>query len=183
VADSSGSSQRTIVLVLAGAAVVLAVVGVVLLRGPNDDERGAPEAGTGVATALRGATAATAPFAGLTEARLALGDRCLRIAIADDAAERQQGLRGVTDLGGYDGMLFVYDSDHDGRFTMSGTPLPLDIGWYAKDGTPVDRTTMEPCLDGNDATCPLYAAERKYRYALETEAGDGGAGSIGACPT
>jgi uncharacterized membrane protein (UPF0127 family) len=183
VSDSRPSSQRVIALVLAAVAVVLAVVGVVLLRNGNDDDRGAPEAGTGVATALRGATAAAAPFAGLTEARLALGERCLRIAIADESAERHQGLRGVTDLGDYDGMLFVYDSDHDGPFTMSGTPLPLDIGWYAKNGTPVDRTTMRPCLDGTDATCPLYPAAGKYRYALETEAGHGGGGSIGSCPT
>jgi uncharacterized membrane protein (UPF0127 family) len=183
VSDSRASSQRAIALGLAVVAVVLAVVGVVLIRGPNDDDPGAPEPGTGVATALRGATAAAAPFAGLTEARLALGDRCLRIAIADESAERHDGLRGVTDLGDYDGMLFVYDADHDGPFTMSGTPLPLDIAWYAKDGTPVHRTTMKPCLEGTDATCPLYAADGKYRYALETEAGHGGGGSIGSCPT
>ena len=122
-----------------------------------------------------------APFAGLTEARLALGERCLRVAIADETTERQQGLRNVTDLGPYDGMLFVYGSDSDAQFTMSSTPLPLDIGWYAADGSPVDRTTMQPCPTGTDASCPLYASSGRYRYALETPAGGGSAGAIGAC--
>jgi uncharacterized membrane protein (UPF0127 family) len=177
------SSRRAIALVLLAVAVVFAVVGVALLRGPNDGERSEPEAGTDVATALQGAKPAVAPFAGLTEARLGLEGNCLRVVVADQATERHEGLRGLTDLGDYDGMLFVYGSDTDARFTMSGTPLPLDIGWYAQDGTPVDHTTMQPCLDGTDATCPVYASQRNYRYALETAAGHGGTGPIGACPS
>ena len=132
--------------------------------------------------ALDAATPASAPFAGLTEVRLALGDRCLKVVIADENNERIQGLRDVTDLGGYDGMLFVYGSDTDARFTMAGTPLPLDITWYTADGGPVSSTTMRPCVDGSDATCPVYASAAKYRYALETAAGHGGSGAIGACP-
>jgi uncharacterized membrane protein (UPF0127 family) len=182
VSSPNGASRRLIAvaIVLAVVAGVLLVVGVVLLRG-SDDGPDAPAAGTGVAAALDDATEAVAPFVGLTEARLALGDRCLRVAIADEAAERHQGLRGVTDLGDYDGMLFIHESDTESLFTMAGTPLPLDIGWYTSDGAPVNRTTMQPCLEGNDASCPLYESRGKYRYALETEAGQGGGGAIGSC--
>ena len=56
-----------------------------------------------------------------------------------NSAERIQGLRAVTDLGAYDGMLFVFPSDAFARFTMAQTPLPLDIGWYTSDRAPVDR--------------------------------------------
>jgi uncharacterized membrane protein (UPF0127 family) len=166
---------------LAIVAVFLSVLGVMMLRSSVDSTRGRPEPGTGVATALAGATRAEAPFAGLTEAHLALGDRCLRVAIADMPGERQQGLRGITNLDDYDGMLFVYAANTDAQFTMAGTPLPLDIGWYAADGSLVDRTTMQPCREGNDTDCPLYASKGPFRYVLETQAGHGSAAPIGAC--
>ena len=175
------SNRLPIAVAVAIVVVFLVALSAVILRssvgGPSQ-----AEAGTGVAHALDGATAASAPFAGLTEARLALGDRCLKVAIADENNERVQGLRDITDLGDYDGMLFVYSSDTTARFTMAGTPLPLDIAWYAADGHPVSATTMQPCVEGSDATCPVYASSGKYRYALETAAGHGGSGAIGACP-
>ena len=66
---------------------------------------------------------------------------------------------------------------------MSRTPLPLDITFYAADGTPVSSTRMTPCPDGTDATCPTYASGGRFRYALETEAGSGASGApIGSCP-
>jgi uncharacterized membrane protein (UPF0127 family) len=176
------SNRLGIAIAITIVVVFLAALSAVIMRSSVGSLKSEAEPGTGVARALDDATAARAPFAGLTEARLALGDRCLRVAIADENTERVQGLRDVTDLGDYDGMLFVYGSDTDARFTMAGTPLPLDITWYTADGRPVSSTTMRPCLEGSDATCPVYAASRKYRYALETAAGHGGAGVIGACP-
>ena len=175
------SNRVPIAIAIAIVVVFLVALSAVVMRSSVGGQSKA-EAGTGVAEALDGATAARAPFAGLTEVQLALGDRCLKVAIADENNERIQGLRDVTDLGGYDGMLFVYGSDTDARFTMAGTPLPLDITWYAADGRPVSSTSMRPCVDGSDATCPVYASAAKYRYALETAAGHGGSGAIGACP-
>jgi uncharacterized membrane protein (UPF0127 family) len=176
------SARFVIALGLSVFGVVLAILGFIALRGGVEHTTAKAEPGTGVSTALGHTAAAHAPFRGLTEARLGLDDRCLHVLVADTDSERHEGLRGVTDFAGYDGMLFVYDSDSLARYTMSGTPTPLDIGWYAADGSPVDHTTMTPCLDGNDATCPIYASEGSYRYALETAAGQGGTGSIGACP-
>jgi len=178
----SDRARNVMLLALTVFGVVLAIGAFIALRGGVDNSASKPQPNTGVATALATATTATEPFSGLTSARLGVGGRCLHIVIADADTERVAGLRDVTDLGDYDGMLFVYGSDTDARFTMSGTPLPLDIGWYAADGTPVDRTTMTPCIDGSDASCPVYASSGRYRYALETPAGQGGAGAIGACP-
>jgi uncharacterized membrane protein (UPF0127 family) len=123
---------------------------------------------------------ARSPFAQFDEARVSVGARCVRVLVASTLAQRVQGLRDVRSLAPYDGMIFVFPSDTTARFTMANTPMPLDIGWYASDGAPVDRTQMTPCA-GTDRTCPAYASKKKYRYALETPAGGLGAGAIGAC--
>ena len=36
----------------------------------------------------------------------------------------------VTDLQGYDGMLFKFSSDYTGAFYMKDTPLPLSIAFF-----------------------------------------------------
>jgi uncharacterized membrane protein (UPF0127 family) len=100
--------------------------------------------------------------------------------IARTTEQRGQGLREVTSLAPYDGMLFVFPEDSDARFTMSNTPMPLDITFLDANGQPVDTTTMRPCLDGSDADCPVYASKGPYRYALERPAGSGG-GAISTC--
>lgn len=91
---------------------------------------------------------------------------------AATSAARQQGLMGVTDLGPADGMVFVYDDPATGRFWMGGTPLPLDIAWFAGDGAFVSATSMTPCLDGLRSDCPRYGADGPYELALEVPAGD-----------
>ncbi len=126
-------------------------------------------------------TPASAPFAAFIDARVAVGDDCLRVLVASSEEQRVQGLRDVTDFGAYDGMLFVFPNTTSAKFTMANTPMPLDIGWYASDGAPVDHTTMEPCPEGTDSTCPAYASDGKYRFALETARGGLGSGSLGGC--
>jgi uncharacterized membrane protein (UPF0127 family) len=90
------------------------------------------------------------------------------VAVADSPALRVQGLRGVADLGGLDGMLFSFPEDSTAAFTMRGTLIPLDIAFFTAGGTLVDRLEMVPC---NADPCPSYRASGPYRYALETPAG------------
>lgn len=97
--------------------------------------------------------------------------------LADSAAQRARGLMEVTDLGGYDGMLFRWDSDTRGAFHMKDTPLPLSIAWFGADGRLVSATDMEPCLGGG--TCPVYEAAGPYRFALEVPKGRLGSLGIG----
>jgi uncharacterized membrane protein (UPF0127 family) len=124
---------------------------------------------------------AAPPFGFFDEARIAVGGRCLRVLVASTLDQRVQGLRDVRSLAPYDAMMFAFPSDTSARFTMAQTPLPLDIGWYASSGAPVDRATMQPCPFGTDESCPTYASHKKYRYALETAAGGLGSGALGAC--
>ncbi|MDZ4827425.1 MAG: DUF192 domain-containing protein [Actinomycetota bacterium] len=175
-----GLAFALVVVVLMGTA----FFGYMLRASLDDDDDGVARAaaGTSPADALAATTDAFPPFDGFTESYVGTDDRCLRVVIADESDERVQGLRGVSDLGNYDGMLFVFGEDSHSSFTMADTLIPLDIGWYDANGDPVDRTVMQPCPDA-EVECPPYAARGPYRYALETEAGSGGGGSIGACPS
>jgi uncharacterized membrane protein (UPF0127 family) len=132
--------------------------------------------------AFASSTPAAAPFGQFSEARVAVGPNCLRVLVASSVTQRVQGLRDVRSIAPYDGMLFVFPSDTDARFTMAATQLPLEARFFSARGTPVDDVSMSPCPKGSDATCPVYAAKSRYRYALERPAGSGAAsGALGAC--
>jgi uncharacterized membrane protein (UPF0127 family) len=124
---------------------------------------------------------AGSPFAAFGETRLKLGDRCLRVLVAQTEGQRVQGLRDVRSLAPYDGMIFVYARDTNVRFTMANTPLPLDITFFDADGKPVDHTQMTPCPTGDDSTCPVYGSRPRFRYALERSAPASGGGALGTC--
>lgn len=134
-----------------------------------------------LADALVGQRPAMDPLAGFGEAQVALGGRCSRVAVADEPGERTRGLRGVEGLGAYDGMLFVFPDDGAYRFTMAGTLIDLDIGFYDADGRLVDSEEMTPCRDGDDRSCPLYESRGPFRYALEMTGGALGSGGLSTC--
>ncbi len=170
-------STRARLAVAAAVAVVSAIgIGIIVVRWVSDD--GGSNAA--VPPDLR-STAAVAPFAGYREVRVAARDRCARVVVADTPALRARGLRGVADLGPYAGMLFVQPADADITFTMAGVTDPIDIAWFAADGTRVDSTTMRPCPDADVANCPEYRSRHAYRYAIETPAGSTPGVSVSPC--
>jgi uncharacterized membrane protein (UPF0127 family) len=91
--------------------------------------------------------------------------------VADTVEERGRGLMGVTDLGDAAGMLFVFDAPGLARFYMWQTPMPLDIAYFAADGTFVDSASMEPCLQPPADACARYAPDAPYQLALELPSG------------
>ena len=95
--------------------------------------------------------------------------RCGCALLADTPARRARGLMHVRDLGGYDGMLFVFPDDTTGSFYMKDTVLPLSIAWFQADGDFVSATDMDPC--GERDPCPTYAPTGAYRLALEVVQG------------
>jgi uncharacterized membrane protein (UPF0127 family) len=159
-------------LVVAFGALTAAVVIVVGVRSSESDVGRLGFAAT---------SAAPAPFGDFSQARIAVGRRCLLVLVAATENQRVQGLRGVRSLP-FDGMVFVFPRDTDAQFTMAETPTPLDITFFAAGGAPVDGTEMAPCPSGTDATCPAYASKRRYRYALERPVGSAAAsGALGGC--
>jgi uncharacterized membrane protein (UPF0127 family) len=75
---------------------------------------------------------------------------------------------GVADLGALRGMLFVWPDDVSSGFWMKDTLIPLDIAFFAADGSLVDRLSMVPC---EADPCPSYRPSGPYRTALEVPAG------------
>ncbi len=90
---------------------------------------------------------------------------------AEDDAQRARGLMEVTDpeLGGYDGMLFIYPGPKDGAFWMRNTPMPLSIAYFDQDGALISTVDMTPCEDSPN--CPGYPPDSPFTYALEVPQG------------
>ena len=151
-------------------------IGIIVVGWASDDT---PSRGN--APRSLGEINAVAPFEGYLEVRVATPDRCARLVVADTAERRERGLRGFADLGPYSGMLFAQPEDSDTTFTMSGVRDPLDIAWFAADGSRVDSTTMRPCPDAGAAQCPQYRSRVPYRYAVETPAGSAPGVSVSPC--
>jgi len=93
--------------------------------------------------------------------------RCALLAETD--AQQGRGLMERRDLAGYDGMIFRFPTDTTLTFYMLNTPLPLSIAFFDSAGRFVSATDMAPCI--HQPTCPTYAADRPYRFALEVPQG------------
>ncbi len=98
-------------------------------------------------------------------------DQPVQVWIADSTEERARGLMEVTDLGDADGMLFVFDDPSVHRFYMWQTPMPLDIAFFAADGTFIGSAAMDPCLEPSADVCVRYDADEPFQFALEVPAG------------
>jgi uncharacterized membrane protein (UPF0127 family) len=164
----SGGLIAAVVLFSLGG--VLLVYAAVQALGDGDPAPANAE-GTTLGAALRKAEPADDPFAGWTAAEITVGNREMDVVIADEVDERGQGMRGRADLGPYGGMIFVYGADTQPAFTMSGVPVPLDIGFYSATGDELDRLEMVPC-EAIDSECPAYLADAPFRFAIETLTGE-----------
>lgn len=103
----------------------------------------------------------------VTSSGLATPERCALL--ADTDLERQKGLMGRTDLGGYDAMIFRFDADTANTFFMRNVPMALSIAWFDASGLFVSGTDMEPCPDQEG--CPQYPPAGPYRFAIEVQKG------------
>lgn len=128
--------------------------------------------GVGVGDEVDGRT----PLAGFGQVAATItaedGSTCeVCLLAAETADQRERGLMEVTDpeLGGYDGMVFVYGAPTAGAFWMRDTPMPLSIAYFDVDGRLVSTVDMEPCEDSPD--CPSYPADAPFGYALEVPQG------------
>jgi uncharacterized protein len=100
--------------------------------------------------------------------------------LAETEADRAQGLMDVSSVGDKSGMVFRFGGETTARFYMYRTKLPLDIAFLAGDGHVVSIVSMEPCLAGDAAACPLYAASAPYVDAIEVPTG--ALGRLGIVP-
>lgn len=111
----------------------------------------------------------TGDLVGVEVVEATIDGRPMLLADASTPEGRRQGLRGVTDLGDLDGMLFSWGGETvSTSFTMAGTVIPLDIAFFDADGRFVDGFEMIPC---EAEPCPSYVASGAYAFAVETPAG------------
>ena len=83
----------------------------------------------------------------------------------------EDGMRGLEDFMGADGMLFVFDEDVDPTavgWVMDGVAFPLDIAWFDGDGVLLGTATMPICAV---EPCPVHRAPAPYRWAVEAPIG------------
>jgi uncharacterized membrane protein (UPF0127 family) len=91
--------------------------------------------------------------------------------------QRSRGLMWVTNLGGRNGMVFVYEEDRSTSFTMRNTLIDLSIAFFDAQGRFMDAFDMEPC---REEPCRNYPTPNGFRLALEVPAGDLGRWGIGS---
>ncbi len=101
---------------------------------------------------------------GLVSARV--DDIEVHIAIASDTESRRQGLMGRASMGRDEGMLLAYPRQLIIRLWMLSTHLPLDVGFFDRDGILVGITSMEP-----DGGIKIHQSPRPCVYALEMNRG------------
>jgi uncharacterized membrane protein (UPF0127 family) len=90
----------------------------------------------------------------------------IRVALADDADERNQGLMDVNQMASDAGMLFIFPNEEQRSFYMANTPLPLDIMFVSSDSTIVRI---------HHNTAPFNSSQlpsgKPAKFVVETNAG------------
>ncbi|MEC7765260.1 MAG: DUF192 domain-containing protein [Pseudomonadota bacterium] len=84
---------------------------------------------------------------GQVDLRGDFGTARFSVDIADDDAERAQGLMFVESLPSGQGMLFIYESPRPASFWMKNTLIPLDMIFVGADG--VVRNVHENAVPGD----------------------------------
>lgn len=97
---------------------------------------------------------------------IAVGPKPVRMQLAVKPREMEHGLMGRTDLASDEGMLFLYERPQQMSFWMRATPTPLDIGFFAADGTLKEIYPMYPF----DET-PVRSRGEALQFALEMKQG------------
>ncbi len=87
--------------------------------------------------------------------------------IAETGSQRWTGFRGfpASLLDGFPGVLFVFETEAELRFTMVTVPFDLDIAFFDAEGGIVGSTTMTALSED------LYTATGPFQYALELPSG------------
>jgi uncharacterized membrane protein (UPF0127 family) len=94
-----------------------------------------------------------------------LDGHALSVEVADDEAERAQGLMHRNELADGRGMLFVYPDSAVRGFWMKNTHIPLSIAFVAADGTIVRIADMTPL------SLERVSSVHPARYAVEVPRG------------
>lgn len=95
------------------------------------------------------------------------------VELAITESERQHGLMFRPRMSAEDGMLFAYADEGERHFWMANTLIPLDIAFFADDGTllNVNETPMYPDPRNPGSTYATSDSKGAARYVLEMNLG------------
>lgn len=96
-----------------------------------------------------------------------LDDVAIEVTIADDRAERIQGLSGVTELGDFEGKLFIFDESDTHGIWMKDMNIPIDILWFDED---LRLVHSESNVTPDTYPANIYVPDEPARFVLETNA-------------
>ena len=94
------------------------------------------------------------------------GQARFAVDVADDDAERAQGLMNVPEMPTLTGMLFVYDAPRPASFWMRNTLIPLDMLFAGADGTIIKVHPQAVPLDET----PIFGGDA-VQFVLEINGG------------
>ncbi len=96
---------------------------------------------------------------------LYIGQKEIRVEVAETPEERSHGLMGRKNLGKDEGMLFIFETEDYHGFWMKNTFIPLSIAFIEKNGRIVWITEMKPL------TLDSHVPPQRILYALEMNKG------------
>jgi uncharacterized protein len=102
-------------------------------------------------------------------AAVTIGDKIIRVEVADTEALRDQGLGDRESLAPGYGMLFVFDTPSRPGFWMKDMKFPIDIVWIDENGEVVG---VERSVSPDSYPRVFYPVEN-VKYVLETKADSG----------
>jgi uncharacterized membrane protein (UPF0127 family) len=97
-----------------------------------------------------------------------IGQQTICAEVADQPAQREQGLSGRPQLAADRGMLFVFPQSNFHSFWMKGMNFPLDIIWINNNQI-VEVWPNAPVPNGNPI--PSHQPKNLANYVLEVSAG------------
>jgi uncharacterized protein len=96
------------------------------------------------------------------------GGPAFAVQVADDQAERAQGLSGRDRLDPGTGMLFTYPQAAAHAFWMHDMRIPIDLAWI-EDGVIIGTMTLRPCPTAG--ACEQHPSPGTVDMVLEVPAG------------
>ncbi len=115
------------------------------------------------------ATVPTVPARELPEMKIGGVTAHVELALTD--LDRQHGLMFRPRMSADDGMLFAYAEEDGHSFWMKNTLIPLDIAFFAADGTLVNVNETPTAADPRAGPWPTAPSARPARYVLEMNLG------------
>lgn len=89
--------------------------------------------------------------------------------VAKNPKEIATGLMGRKTLADNEGMIFLFESPHQGSFWMLNTFIPLSIAFFDGNGKILDIQAMEPLtIDGHKPSLPYIGALEMNQGWFET---------------